>query len=190
MSGEKCPSCDGCGQVADTEDREPWTDWLKLPLGSGAAVVAGIVKPVTCTACLGTGNSPESEPIAGTITADEPCKPTPDAFKTWVHQWLDEHGVPKEFLDGPHSKEGCRIGDRMEWLLARVQVDHSKAGTPLPSDQPRRFAVTIRIDADTDELLLTVLRDIGFAFNRLGPTGQQKSAKTHEYKVEVTEKKP
>src|SRR6202023_3305898 len=38
------------------------------------------------------------------------------AFKSWVHAWLDSYGVPKEFPDGPHTREGCRIGDRMEWL--------------------------------------------------------------------------
>lgn len=38
------------------------------------------------------------------------------AFKTWVHAWLDNHGVPKQFPDGPHTKEGCRIGDRLDWL--------------------------------------------------------------------------
>lgn len=40
------------------------------------------------------------------------------AFKAWVHGWLDQHGVPAEIPDGPHSKEGCRVGDRLEWLLA------------------------------------------------------------------------
>ena len=39
-------------------------------------------------------------------------------FKRWVHAFLDNAGVPKEFPDGKHTKEGCRIGDRMEWLKA------------------------------------------------------------------------
>lgn len=39
------------------------------------------------------------------------------AFKDWVHAYLDAHGVPKEFPDGSHSKEGCRIGDRMDWVV-------------------------------------------------------------------------
>ncbi len=43
------------------------------------------------------------------------------AFKDWTHAWLDSHGVPKEFPDGPHSKEGCRIGDRMDWLWAEME---------------------------------------------------------------------
>lgn len=39
------------------------------------------------------------------------------AFKDWVHAYLDEKGVPKEFPDGPHTKEGCRIGDRMDYVF-------------------------------------------------------------------------
>jgi hypothetical protein len=41
------------------------------------------------------------------------------AFKDWVHAYLDTHGVPHH-PPGPHGAEGCRIGDRMDWLMARV----------------------------------------------------------------------
>ena len=51
----ECPSCEGCGQVADTEEREPWTAWTNLPLGSSMAVLMGHVKPTPCTRCIGTG---------------------------------------------------------------------------------------------------------------------------------------
>ena len=54
---QKCTKCDGCGQVADTEEQEPWSDWLALPLGSSVAVLIGMVKPITCPACEGTGES-------------------------------------------------------------------------------------------------------------------------------------
>lgn len=50
-----CPSCDGCGKVANTEEREPWTAWMSLPVGSAIAVVMGIVRPITCQRCSGTG---------------------------------------------------------------------------------------------------------------------------------------
>lgn len=43
------------------------------------------------------------------------------AFKDWVHAYLDAQGVPKEFPDGPHTREGCRIGDRMDWLVAELK---------------------------------------------------------------------
>ena len=51
MADDKCPKCGGCGQVADTEDEEPWTTWLALPLGSAQAVVMGLVKPKPCPKC-------------------------------------------------------------------------------------------------------------------------------------------
>ena len=50
-----CPRCDGCGQLADTENREPWTAWTSLPLKSAPAVLLGAVKPVPCDVCGGTG---------------------------------------------------------------------------------------------------------------------------------------
>lgn len=52
-----CAACDGCGQVADDEDRTPWTAWAHLPPGSDLAVRLGIVKPVQCETCGGTGKA-------------------------------------------------------------------------------------------------------------------------------------
>lgn len=61
MSGEvrldaaTCPRCRGCGQIASGDEGAPWSDWLALPLGSSLAVLAGIVKPISCPTCNGTG---------------------------------------------------------------------------------------------------------------------------------------
>ncbi len=41
------------------------------------------------------------------------------AFKRWCHDYLDAHGVPHHPL-GTHGAEGCRIGDRLDWLLAQL----------------------------------------------------------------------
>jgi len=41
-------------------------------------------------------------------------------FKDWVHQYLDDRGVPHH-PPGTHGAEGCRIGDRMDWLMARIE---------------------------------------------------------------------
>ncbi len=41
------------------------------------------------------------------------------AFKNWTHQYLDAHGVPHH-PPGTHGAEGCRIGDRMDWLMAEL----------------------------------------------------------------------
>ena len=52
---QKCETCDGCGKVANTDDQEPWTDWLALPLQSQGAMVLGLVKPIPCPDCDGDG---------------------------------------------------------------------------------------------------------------------------------------
>lgn len=55
---EKCQRCDGCGRIADSDDGEPWTVWANLPPGSDLAVRMGIVNPIDCPACGGTGGNP------------------------------------------------------------------------------------------------------------------------------------
>lgn len=45
-------------------------------------------------------------------------------FKTWTHARLDQAGIPAH-PDGPHSKEGCRIGDRMD--IFQGQRDEARA---------------------------------------------------------------
>ena len=50
---EVCSKCDGCGQVADTDDEEPWSFWMKLPLENALAVVMGLIRPKPCPACSG-----------------------------------------------------------------------------------------------------------------------------------------
>lgn len=42
------------------------------------------------------------------------------AFKDWVHGYLDTRGVPHH-PPGTHGAEGCRIGDRMDWLMERLE---------------------------------------------------------------------
>ncbi len=53
-----CTDCEGCGQVADTDEREPWTAWASLPPGSDLAVRLGMVRPMPCPRCAGGGTEP------------------------------------------------------------------------------------------------------------------------------------
>ncbi len=55
IKADKCSKCDGCGQVADTEEQEPWSTWLDLPLKSALAVTMEVVKPIPCPKCQGKG---------------------------------------------------------------------------------------------------------------------------------------
>lgn len=42
------------------------------------------------------------------------------AFKDWVHKYLDDHDVPHH-PPGEHGAAGCRIGDRMDWLMDQLK---------------------------------------------------------------------
>jgi hypothetical protein len=42
------------------------------------------------------------------------------AFKTWVHQFLDGRGVPADPDPEGTREHGCRIGGRMRWVFAEV----------------------------------------------------------------------
>lgn len=53
-----CPRCDGCGQLADSEDREPWIEWTSLPVSSSFAILNGLVRPIPCDECGGSGEAP------------------------------------------------------------------------------------------------------------------------------------
>jgi hypothetical protein len=52
-------------------------------------------------------------------------------FKDFVHNTLDKMDVPSD-PSGPHSKEGCRIGDRLEYVHTFM------AGVPKTPKVPRR----------------------------------------------------
>lgn len=51
----KCPKCEGCGKIANDDDGTQWTYWMDLPVKSAHAVIFGIVKPIPCPKCGGTG---------------------------------------------------------------------------------------------------------------------------------------
>jgi hypothetical protein len=48
------------------------------------------------------------------------------AFKDYVHRRLDEAGVPID-PDSPHRAEGCRVGGRLDVLLAAVEIGTAAA---------------------------------------------------------------
>lgn len=54
----RCLACDGWGAVADTKEGGSWRYWAELPPGADLAVRLGIVRPVRCAACEGSGTQP------------------------------------------------------------------------------------------------------------------------------------
>ncbi len=47
-------------------------------------------------------------------------------FKAWVHNYLDAKGIPTH-PDGVHGAEGCRIGDRLDFVFAELDSLKPKA---------------------------------------------------------------
>ena len=60
---QKCGKCQGCGKIANDEEGSPWSLWESLPWPSAVAVTTGLVHPVDCPDCKGTGKGqPEPGP--------------------------------------------------------------------------------------------------------------------------------
>jgi len=53
VSGQKCRTCDGCGLIANDDDRSPWRYWEELKPPANISVVMGLVRPELCPACNG-----------------------------------------------------------------------------------------------------------------------------------------
>ena len=103
---DKCRKCDGCGQVANTNRQEPWTAWTELPVRSAA--LAGLVRPIPCPECGGTGEAeaeaqaePEDVAAEQAEVVEECCKAVclyclegfpldPNGHD--CHRWRDEEG--------------------------------------------------------------------------------------------------
>jgi len=46
-----CPTCAGCGQIANDENGTPWIYWEQLPPQSKLAIRIGLVRPLPCPDC-------------------------------------------------------------------------------------------------------------------------------------------
>jgi hypothetical protein len=44
------------------------------------------------------------------------------AFKNWIHDYLDAQGVPRDPDPEGNARHGCRIGGRMSWLVSRLTL--------------------------------------------------------------------
>lgn len=104
----KCPECGALGTDAG---HNPGCSRPEYPFGR---IGREAPSPLTPS---------EAAQVVGSLIAE---RDKLQAFKTWVHDYLDTHGVPHH-PPGTHGAEGCRIGDRMDWLMAELAA--AKAGT-------------------------------------------------------------
>ncbi|MCV7230706.1 hypothetical protein [Mycolicibacterium komossense] len=76
-----CPRCYGDGKIATDDDGSPWGAWEELPPGSDFAVRLGIVRPIDCPDCGGTGSRAAAEHDCGDPNCSGlalPKKPEPE----------------------------------------------------------------------------------------------------------------
>lgn len=62
----RCKRCLGWKRVANSDDGESWKYWAELAPPSNLAVQLGIVVPLVCPRCDGTGidpNARDQEPV-------------------------------------------------------------------------------------------------------------------------------
>jgi hypothetical protein len=107
-------------------------------LACAKSIAAGTAVPCACD-CHRAEPLPSREDVARLTARVAELSAERDklqAFKDWVHNYLDTHGVPHH-PPGPHGAEGCRIGDRMDWLMSRLAADEStRQPTPEEAEEP------------------------------------------------------
>jgi hypothetical protein len=86
-------------------------------------------------------------------------------FKKYVHDRLDAAGVPTH-PEGPHSAEGCRVGDRLDIALGALsllrEMDlYEDFGQPIEKDEPTHYNDPTEINAirERASALLGVVSD-------------------------------
>lgn len=55
---DACQQCLGWKRVANTDGQESWMYWAELPTQAAIAIQIGLVKPIECPRCHGTGIEP------------------------------------------------------------------------------------------------------------------------------------
>lgn len=55
-----CGRCNGCKQIANDDDGTPWHHWAALNPPENIAVQFGLVFPIQCPRCQGSGKEPDA----------------------------------------------------------------------------------------------------------------------------------
>ena len=58
---DACRHCLGWKKIANSDDGESWKYWAELSSPENLAVVLGVVFPIDCPRCQGTGKEPSAE---------------------------------------------------------------------------------------------------------------------------------
>lgn len=68
-------------------------------------------------------------------------------FKAWVHDYLDSKGIPHH-PPGTHGEHGCRIGDRMDHLFARIDETKKQLAAAVERERGMREAMELIAQQD------------------------------------------
>ncbi len=111
---EATPTCGKCGKPKTAQRTGTVSYWLCVPCYKASAPLEPEYRAVETFP-----RPPSNEQTLLTELGEAKARCLKlQAFKDWVHAYLDTHGVPHH-PPGPHGAEGCRIGDRMDWLMGQ-----------------------------------------------------------------------
>lgn len=147
----RCPRCQGCGKIANDDDGSPWTAWENLPPGSDPAVKMGIVKPIECPSCNGSGKRQDRTVLDPALEV-----PAEEAKRKWtgaecVRAYLAARNKESE-AEVALACAGKVLDDaRRDLSFAREDLKSSGARTyVLPSQQDATHAVVVIVPAMGD----------------------------------------
>lgn len=66
---DACQKCLGWKQIANDDDQSSWKFWAELPPPSNLAVQVGMVFPIDCPRCQGSGKEPTAADRAARLDA-------------------------------------------------------------------------------------------------------------------------
>lgn len=150
-----CHWCDGSGKRANTPDREPWTVWMNLPLKSAMAVTMGLVRPVECDECNGTGQQPLCASTAG--DGAHQCKMLP-GHEGVLHKADDGHFWSDSMSDQAIAKMAPE-SQALAWGLVKI--------TDGPPHNPHNLSPADRVRQEINNRHMRasqpVLRDVDWS---------------------------
>lgn len=113
---DACEKCLGWKRVANDDDQSSWKHWAELPPPSNLSVVLGLVYPVECPACHGSGRT------APAITDDQ--------VKTAI-------AVLRAYVDGSLQTDLCdELDDAIIQAWDTWLSDH-------PDDEPGDYEIPL-----------------------------------------------
>lgn len=93
---DACQKCLGWKKIANDDDQSSWKHWAELPAPSNIAVTLGMVFPIDCPRCLGSGKEPPAVDRAARLDT---------ALDRLQASWDNENSCTDEF--GVDAANAC-----------------------------------------------------------------------------------